>query len=203
MANLEGSITDLAANIERDGRRIAELEALVPALESDEQAEADAARSRGELRADFEARAAALASRRKDFEVRNAGLHERRQLLERRLEETERRLAADAEARVAAEGQRVTIGRDIAAIDRLAAIVTAHRDVVEVLHTDLVEQRRRQSDEVRGLTAELDQFRRQRSEKEQALDASRERARQAELGEAEAKLRLETAVETLRRELDI
>jgi chromosome segregation protein len=203
MANLETSIADLAANIERDDQRIAELEGLLPALESDEQAEADAARARGELRADFEARAAALASRRKDFEVRNAGLHERRQLLERRLDETERRLAADAEARIAAEGQRVTIERDIAAIDRLAAIVTAHRDVVEVLHTDLVEQRRRQSDEVRGLTTELDQLRRQRSEKEQALDSSRERARQAELGEAEAKLRLETAIETLRRELDI
>jgi chromosome segregation protein len=95
------------------------------------------------------------------------------------------------------------IERDIAAIDRLVARIAAHRDVVEVLHTDLVEQRRRQSDEVRGLTAELDRFRRERSEKEHALDASRERARQAELGEAEAKLRLETAIETLRRDLDI
>ena len=203
LANLERSIDDLSANVERDERRIAELEALLPALESDEQAEADAARARGELRADFESRAAAIASRRKDFEVRNAGLHERRQLLERRLDETERRLAADAEARIAAEGQRVTIERDIAAIDRLVTVVAGHRDVVEVLHTDLVEQRRRQSDEVRGLTTELDQHRRARSEKEQALDASRERARQAELGEAEAKLRLETAIETLRRDLDI
>ena len=96
-----------------------------------------------------------------------------------------------------------TIERDIAAIDRLVELVTGHRDVVEVLHTDLVEQRRRQSDEVRGLTTELDQHRRARAEKEHALDASRERARQAELGEAEAKLRLETAIETLRRELDI
>ena len=203
LANLERSIVDLTGNIERDDQRIAELEALLPALESDEQAEADAARARGELRADLESRAAALASRRKDLEVHNAGLHERQQLLERRLDETERRLAADAEARLAAEGQRVQIERDIDAIDRLAALVTGHRDVVEVLHTDLVEQRRRQSDEVRGLTTELDQHRRARSEKEQSLDASRERARQAELGEAEAKLRLETAIETLRRELDI
>ena len=84
----------------------------------------------------------------------------------------------------------------VAAIDRLTALVESHRDVVEVLHTDLVEQRRRQSDEVRGLTTELDQLRRSRSDKEHALDASRERARQAELGEAEAKLRLETAIET-------
>ena len=160
LANLERSIVDLTANIERDNQRIAELEALLPALESDEQAESDAARARGELRAEMELRAAALASRRKDLEVDNAGLHERQQLLERRLDETERRLAADADARVAAEGQRVKIERDIAAIDRLVELVTGHRDVVEVVHTDLVEQRRRQSDEVRGLTTELDQHRR-------------------------------------------
>jgi len=203
LENLERSIDDVTANIVRDEQRIGELEALLPALESDEQAEVDASRARGELRAELESRAAVLASRRKDLEVHNAGLHERQQLLERRLDETERRLAADAEARIAAEGRRMTIERDIGAIDRLMERITGHRDVVEVVHTDLVEQRRRQSDEVRGLTTELDQHRRQRSEKEHALDASRERARQAELGEAEAKLRLETAIETLRRDLDI
>ena len=201
--NIQRSVTEVSENITRDEQRIAELEALLPALESDEVAEADAARARGEMRADLEARAAALASRRKDLEVRNAGLHERQQLLERRLDETERRLAADAEARVAAEGQRVRIERDIGAIDRLMTLVSGHREVIEVQHTDLVEQRRRQSDEVRGLTTELDQHRRERSANEQQLDASRERARQAELGEAEAKLRLETTIESLRRELDI
>ncbi len=203
LENLEGSVVESEANAERERQRIAELEALLPALESDEQAEADAARARGELRAELEARATALASRRKDLEVRGAGLRERRELLERRLEETERRLAADAEARVAAEGQRMRVESDIAAIDRLCALVSSRREVIEILHTRLVEQRRRQSDEVRGLTGELDQLRRSRSEKEQSLDASRERARQAELGESEAKLRLETAVDTLRRDLDI
>ncbi len=200
---MQRSRVEVVDNIARDDVRIAELEALLPALESDERAEADAARARGELRAELDARGAALSARRKDLEVRAAGLQERQQLLERRLEETERRLAADAEARIAAEGQRVRIERDIAAIDRLAALVGAHRATVDVVHTDLAEQRRKQSDEVRGLTTELDQLRRSRSEHERSLDTSRERARQAELGEAEAKLRLETAIETLRRELDI
>jgi len=201
--NLDRSTLDVRSNVEREQRRVTELVALLPALESDEQAEVEAARARGEVRAELEARASALASRRKDLEVRNAGLHERQQLLGRRLDETERRLAADAEARVAAEGQRVRVERDIAAIDRLAQLIAERRTVIEALHVDLVEQRRRQSDEVRGLTSELDQLRRSRSEKEQSLDASRERARQAELGEAEAKLRLEAAIETLRRDLDI
>lgn len=200
---LETSLVDVRTRIERDDQRIGELDALLPALESDEQAESAAARARGELRAELESRAATLGSRRKDLEVRNAGLIERRQILERRIEETETRLSADAEARVAAEGQRVQIERSIGAIDQLTELVAMHRGVVETVHLKLVEQRRRQSDEVRGLTTQLDQLRNARGKSEQRLDESRERARQAELGEAEAKLRLETAVEGLRRDLDI
>ena len=203
LESLDRTIQEATDNGTREQQRIDELEALLPALESDEQAEADAARARGELRAQLEQRAVALASKRKDLEVRNAGLIEHRQILERRITETERRLEADAEARVAAEGQRVVIERAMDAIDRLAAIVDAHHTVVDAHHAELVETRRKQSDEVRELTAELDALRRERSTNEQQLDVTRERARKAELDEAEAKLRLEAAIETLRRDLDI
>lgn len=203
LETLARTIEEATENSAREAQRIAELEALLPALESDEQAEVDAARARGQLRAELESRAAALASKRKDLEVRNAGLNERQQILERRIAEAERRLEADAEARAAAEDKRVVIERSIGAIDRLAAVVDGHRVVVEAHHAELSEQRRKQSDEVRGLTTELELLRRERSEKEKALDVTRERARKAELEEAEAKLRLETAIETLRRDLDI
>ena len=203
LETLDQNIKDAEVNITREQRRVGEIEALLPALESDEQAEAEAARARGELRAELEARAALLASRRKDIEVRYAGLQERHQLNGRRLAETERRLEADKDARIAAEGQRMVIERQIIVIDRLAGLVEAHRYVVEGHHAELAEQRRKQSDEVRGLSSELDTLRRERSDKEKALDVTRERARKAELEEAEAKLRLETAIETLRRDLDI
>ncbi len=121
----------------------------------------------------------------------------------RQLAETERRLAADVEARVAAAGRRAEVERSLAAIEALAAVVEAHRATIEAQHTLLMEQRRRQSDEVRELSAELERLRSGRSEQERALDAVRERARQAELGETEARLRLETVIDTLRRELDI
>jgi chromosome segregation protein len=203
LETLDQNINDAETNITREQRRVGEIEALLPALESDEQAEAEAARARGELRAELEARAALLASRRKDIEVRYAGLQERHQLNERRLAETERRLEADKDARIAAEGQRMIIERQIAVIDRLAGLVEIHRHVVEGHHAELAEQRRKQSDEVRGLSSELDTLRRERADKEKSLDVTRERARKAELEEAEAKLRLETAIETLRRDLDI
>jgi chromosome segregation protein len=200
---LAAALDERRASVEREQRRIDELTALLPGLESDEQAEVDAARARGELRAELDRRASALTTRRTELEVRNAGLHERRQLLEQQLAETERRLAADVLAREAAAGQRAEVERSLGVIDDLAAVVEAHRATVEVEHGVLVEQRRRQSDEVRGLTVELDSLRRERSGQERSLDSVRERARQAELGEAEARLRLETAIDTLRRELDI
>ena len=120
LESLDRAATDLSAHIAVERERITELEAVLPALDADEQAEADAARARGETRADFEARAAVLASRRRELEVRNAGLHERQQFLEQRIAETERRLEADAEARARAADRRHEIERSIVAIERLA-----------------------------------------------------------------------------------
>jgi chromosome segregation protein len=182
---------------------MAELESVLPSLDADEQAEADAARARGEARAELEARAAVLASLRRELEVRNAGLHERHQFLETRIAETERRLEADQEARAQAADRRQQIERSITAIDRLAALVDAHRAVVEVEHDELVEQRRRQSDEVRQLAASLETARTARTAAERHLEEVREKSRRSEIDEAEAKLRLETSIETLRRDLDV
>ena len=203
LESLDRAVHDLTSHIAAERERITELEAALPALDADEQAEADAARARGERRADFEARAAVLASRRRELEVRNAGLHERQLFLEQRIAETERRLEADAEARARAADRRQEIERSIAAIARLAELVAAHRGVIEVEHDTLIEQRRRQSDEVRALTSGLDAARTSRHESERALEDSRHRAHRAEVEEAEAKLRLENAIETLRRDLDV
>jgi chromosome segregation protein len=194
------TIGELTEHVSAQRARIAELDALLPALEADEAAEAEAARARGEARATLDARAAMLASRRRDLEVRNAGLLERAQFLERRIAETERRLAADAEARAHAAERRLAVERSMAAIDRVAAIVDAHRHAVEGLHAALAECRRRQSDEVRELTSRLDRLRRARHDAERQLEENRERARRAEIDETETKLRLETAIDTLRRD---
>jgi chromosome segregation protein len=202
LETLDRTTADLTAHIDAERARVAELEGLLPALAADEQAEADAARARGEARSELEARAAVLASRRRDLEVRHAGLHERQQFLEHRIGETERRLDADHEARVVASQRRIELERALAAVERLAAIVEERRAVVEVEHEQLVEQRRRQSDEVRALATALEQHRRDRVETERRLDGAREQMRRVEIEEAESKLRLETAIETLRRDLD-
>jgi chromosome segregation protein len=205
-AELEGvehSVTELTSHVGAEQARVAELEALLPGLDADERAEADATRARAATRSELEARASALAGRRRDLEVRNAGLHERQQFLEDRIVETERRLEADQAERVVAAGRRERIERSLAAIDRLAALVASHRNTIEGEYLDLSEQRRRQSDEVRTLTAALDASRRARGEAERALDEVRQRAHRADVDEADQKVRLETTIEALRRDLDI
>ena len=203
LESLEVSVAEAAERISRERVRIAELEGLVPSLEADEAAEAEAARARGTLRAQLEARSAGLAARRQELEVRNASLHERQAFLERRLEETERRLEADAQARAAAAERRVAVERSIVAIERLTRLVDQHRATIESRHEALLEVRRKQSDEVRAIASQLDTVRRRRSAAERELDETRERTRRVEIDDAEVKLRLQTAVESLRRDHDV
>ena len=118
-------------------------------------------------------------------------------------EETERRLEADTVARAEAAQRRVAVERSLEAVERLAALVDSHRHVVEVRHNELLEIRRRQSDEVRGIAQRLDALRRRRSAAEKELEESRERMRRVEIDEAEVRMRLEGAVEALRRDHDL
>jgi chromosome segregation protein len=206
LAELEAQQTAIAEAEERANRdrtRLGELEALLPALEADEHAEAAAAKARGEARARLDARAALLASRRRDLEVRKAGLLERRQVLERRLDETERRLDEDVQARAVAAEHRHRLDRSLGAVDRLAALVERHRQVIEARHAELSELRRRQSAEVRELATHLDRVRRERAEAERALEQLRERARRIDIDQAEVRMRLESSIETLRRDLEV
>ncbi|MET0143414.1 MAG: chromosome segregation protein SMC [Ilumatobacteraceae bacterium] len=200
---LRRRIAELNANLTADSSRIAELEALLPELEAGEVAEADEVRSRTEARAALDARAAVLSGRRRDLDVRTAGLAERAQFLQDRVDAAEGRLVADAEARREAARRRIDVERSLAALDRLAALVDAHRGVVEAHHAELVERRREQTEQVGALAAHLDELRAARTAAERSLDEVREKARRTELQEAEARLRLEAAVDMVRRDLDV
>ena len=203
LVTVERALSDADERTTLERARIDELETLVPALEADEAAEAEAARARGEARARLDAQTARLSGRRQEFEVRNAGLHERQDFLERRLLETEHRLKADAVARADAAQRRGAVERSLGAVERLVGVVDAHRHTIEVRHNELLEIRRRQSDEVRGIASRLDGLRRRRSAAEKELEEARERMRRVEIDEAEVRMRLEGAVEALRRDHDL
>ncbi len=201
--SLEHSLGDAADRLNRERSRIAELDALVPALEAGEAAETAAAKARGETRAGLDSRASQLANRRQDLEIRNAGLHERQHFLERRLQETERRLAADAVARAHAGQRRLEVEQALGAVENLASLVDRHRHVIEARHNELLEIRRQQSAEVRGIAHRLDEARTRRGVAEKSLDENRERSRRVEIDEAEVRMRLEGVVEALRRDHDL
>jgi chromosome segregation protein len=203
LGTLQAGADELRAHLTAERDRIGELERLLPDLEAGELAEADAVRSRHETSVALDARAVVLVGRRRDLEVRAAALGERTQLLRGRLEDTERRLAADADARAGATRRRIEVERVLAALDGLARLVEAHRAVVDAHHDELVERRRHQTEEVMALSSRLDELRAARSAAERALDETRERARRAEVDEAEARLRLESAVEMLRHDFDV
>jgi chromosome segregation protein len=111
-------------------------------------------------------------------------------------------LEADASERKEAETRRARLDTALLAVDRLSAMVTQHLSSLEEHLAVLYEQRRQQSDAVRAITEGLEQLLRDRSTAERLLEELREQVRRAELDEAELKLRLESTVETIRRDLD-
>jgi chromosome segregation protein len=90
----------------------------------------------------------------------------------------------------------------VTALARLAGEVETRAVEIDAALDELRARRRQQSEAVRGVAARLDGLRRDRGEAERALGEVRERVQREELREAEVAVRLETAVETLRRDLD-
>jgi chromosome segregation protein len=137
---------------------------------------------------------------RNDLEVKTAGLQERRQFLEARLTEIDLRLNADVEARNEAAQRRTRIESSLNALTRLGDVVSKHATTLDARQAELLAARQRQSDEVRAIAQRLDEARKDRATKEQALEERRERNRRIEVEETEVRLRMEAAIETLRRD---
>ena len=200
---LAAHTAELGDRLGREQARVAELDTTLPILEAEEADTAERARAMAEAKERLEERAAAVGALRADVEVRSAGLIERRQFLEARRVEVEARLEGSVEARREAEVRRVELDAKQAAIDHLAALVTDRLGTIEGELAGLRERRRRQSEAQRAAALRLDELRGQRQDAERRLEETREKARRAELDETEVKLRLETAVEALRRDLEV
>jgi chromosome segregation protein len=200
--SLRGHADELAERLARERARVAELEATLPVMEAEETGAAERAQAMAEAKAQLDERAASVGALRADLEVRSAGLGDRREFLRRRRTEVEERLAGSVEARRAAEERRGELDGKQTAVDRLSALVSDRLAGVEAELTALRERRRRLTEAQQAAAARLDGLRRERVEAERRLEETREKARRAELEEAEVTLRLETAVEACRRDLD-
>jgi chromosome segregation protein len=139
-------------------------------------------------------------AQRTSFERRAAGIEERRTLLASRRAEVVARLerlgGEAATAPPAAEQQAAVIARLSVTVD--ARIATLDEAIGRVRT-----HRQRETEKVRNASSALEAMRRGRSGTERRLAEVREKAQRAEVDEAEARVRLEAAVETLRREHDV
>ncbi|MBK5333652.1 MAG: chromosome segregation protein SMC, partial [Ilumatobacteraceae bacterium] len=113
------------------------------------------------------------------------------------------RLEVDAVARAHAGQRRLEVEQALGAVENLSGLVDRRRHVIEARHEELLETRRRQSAEVRGIAQRLDEARGGRIAAEKALDETRERSRRVEIDEAEMRMRLEGVVEALRHDHDL
>jgi chromosome segregation protein len=199
---LRSHLTELGERVTREQARVAELEQLLPALEAEEHEGAAKLSAMQEQRARLDERATAVAALRTDLEVRAAGLEERRTFLGRRLAEVDERLRRNVEKRDEAERGRTELEQRALATHRLWKLVGDRLEVVEHELGGLREERRRQSEQARAITERLDGLRRQRQGSERQLGEVRERMQRAELDEAEVRIRLEQATESLRQSFD-
>ena len=153
--------------------------------------------------ADIDDRSSSVVVRRREFDAKVVGLRERKGFLDSRLVELESRLQADEGARSAASDHRSRVESVLGAVVRLSSVVEGHVRSLETRQTELQELRRRQSTQVRDISHRLDGSRRERTATEKQLEEQRERNRRVELEESEVKVRLEGAIDTLRRDLEV
>jgi chromosome segregation protein len=204
-AELEALGAHLGELVDRHARevaRVAEMEQLLPQLEAAEQELTARARSMAEARQHLEDHSARVGSMRTDLEVRAAGVEERRRYVNDRLEQVVERLSRNIAERDAAAQRRVELEARAAATDRLTAFVTSRSATIEANLALLRDERRRQSDQAREVTSRLDALRSERASTERQLEEVRARVQRAEIADAEARMRLEAATETLRHDLD-
>jgi chromosome segregation protein len=136
-----------------------------------------------------------------DIEV--AGLEQRENLLRTRLAEIEGRLGNDSQARRDAASRSQRIERDLQKITDAAKQVERIVNDLNSRQRNLHEQRARQSTEMRDISRRLDEARKERSANEKSLEERRELNGRVALEQGEVRVRLEAAIDTLRRELEV
>ncbi len=187
------------------GRLAAQLDDHEARLALAEQGEAErqaAETAVAEARRQLSQRARELARRQSDFGVRAVGLDERRSVLGERRAEVERRLAGYEAARQQASERRRAHEGAARALGRLSAELGRLGEAVGDRLARLREDRRRQEQAVAEVSARLGAARSDRGATERRLAEGREQAQRRELERAELSVRLETAVETIRHDLE-
>jgi chromosome segregation protein len=190
-------------------RRVAEasatLESHDAALAAAEQFEreiADVAELAATERRHLDERERALAARQADLGVRAAGLDERRSMLIERRRQIDSRLIGYETARAEASARRQRLETAARALERLAGAIDGLGRELGAVLARMREQRSLHDAAVAAIGGRLSEARSSRTSNERELAGLRERSQRVELDLAELRVRLESAVETLRHDLE-
>jgi chromosome segregation protein len=200
--SVAGHLAELSIRLQRDEARVSALEEALPDLEAAEAADHERAAAQRVARGRLEQRETALRALRTDLEVRAAALEERRALLTRRRDEIGHRLEGHRAERDVAHRRRDQLTGHVAAVGRLRGLLARHLADLDGVLERLREERRAHAERSATLTHRLEELRRTRAATERDLAGSRARLQRTELDDAELRVRLETATDSVRRELD-
>jgi chromosome segregation protein len=184
------------------GTALAEHETALEAAEQFERQVVDVAEVAADERRRLDERARALVVRQSDLDVRCAGLDERSSMLTGRRSQIDARLAGYETARAEAAARRQSHETATRALERLAAAVAGIRHELDDRLTSLRERRRVHDGAVVSVTGRLSEARTSRTSAERDLAAVRQLFQRVELELAELRVRLETAVDMLRHDLE-
>ncbi len=200
---LQDQQAEIAARQDRDRSELDELQLQLPGLEAEEAAHLDRTQQMGRLRASLEDRNRALSSVRTNLEVRAASVTEREEMLRRRAVEVEQRLERLVVEREQARVRRERLEAQLGTVQGLAEELDHHGRSLGDWLVVLEAEQREQSAAVKDVSRHLSARRGERKQAEHELVDVRERRSRVELGETEARIRLETLTEAMRRELDV
>ncbi|MGI9621552.1 MAG: AAA family ATPase, partial [Acidimicrobiales bacterium] len=197
---LKSQLDAMRVKLVADSERQSALTAALPELEQGEQLALELSQARNEARDELERDAAGIAALRSGLDVRAAGMEERRAVLETRLAEVDARLERSASQRAEATERRQHLEKRLALAGILRSVVESRGEQIELDLTQLRERRRAQSDAAKAASLRLDELRRSRAESERQLGEIRELLTRNELHEGEVSMKLEAAIEALRRD---
>ncbi|MBW3536719.1 MAG: chromosome segregation protein SMC [Actinobacteria bacterium] len=198
-------LQELSERSDVDADRVRALEETLARLHAEDEAVSGKRDEARALQADLDRRAASLATSRTELQVMSAGVDERCSGLVARRDEILARLGssgAEDGDRGSAERSAEALAGAARAATAMEASANAHVARLDETLGRLRETRRRHTESVRAAADRLESLRRERAASESELSKIRERAQRAELDEAEVRIRMESAVETLRRDLE-
>jgi len=175
--------------------------ALVAAEQIERESADEAELAEGERR-HLDERQRSLATRRADLQVRAAGLEGRRSMLAERRRQIDTRLLGFESARAGAAARRERHEAAARALGRLARAVEAIRQDLEAALATLRRHRALHHAAVGTIAGRLSETRASRTNAERALAAVRERSQRVDVDLAELRVRLESAVQSLRHDLE-